>query len=527
MTHGIHHITAISSNPQRTYDFYSKVLGLRPVKVTVNFDAPYVYHLYFGGNQGEPGTVITFFPFTDAGTGMRGPGQVTKIYFAVSKESLGFWLSRFVAKGVKYSGVAKRFNESYLTFYDPDGLQLELVTTDTKDYPHSFDAPDIEQDNEIRGFLGAEISVHNAKSAIKVLAELGYVKETTNGHITRLNNSNAKYAQIVDVLEMQGWPLSQQGAGTNHHIAFRVTDEQQGLQLKRKLQELGLTPTEVIERNYFKSIYFREPNGVLYELATDGPGFNIDEEWDSLATSLKLPPEYEGIRGKLLPLLPELHLLNGESIGTGQPEPEQVALGSKLNLFKHLYLDKNSDITLLLLHGTGGDEHDLMALGAQIMPNANILSLRGNVVQEGMHRFFIRKSDGSFDEANIANEVDNLDEFLQLAAGHYGFNLKKLIIVGYSNGANFGLAYVLLKSPQIQAVVALHAMLPLQTTKAKLASLKILLTRGASDEFTTTKQKELLTEQLDKAGAEVIWFEHQGGHELATSEIDWLKQQLQ
>ena len=296
---GIHHITAIAGDPQRNLDFYTEALGLRLVKRTVNFDDPGSYHFYFGDNIGTPGTIMTFFPWPGARRGARGSGQVTVVSFAVPRNSMAFWKERLRATHVTAEEIKGRFGCNALRFLDADGLQLEIVASANEESS---------SERAIRGFAAPTLEVRNPEKTEKLLTEnLGFefVAEENNRRRFRGGGSNAS-AEIDLVSSEAGF--GQIAAGTVHHIAFRAADDDEQLKMREQLVARGLNVTPVIDRQYFHSIYFREPNGILFEIATDGPGFLIDEPADALGETLKLPPTYEPKRNEIERALPTIHL---------------------------------------------------------------------------------------------------------------------------------------------------------------------------------------------------------------------------
>ena len=296
---GIHHVTAIAGDPQRNLDFYTEALGLRLIKRTVNFDDPGSYHFYFGDNIGSPGTIMTFFPWPGARRGARGSGQVTTVSFAVPRNSMAFWKERLRATHVIAEEIEGRFGSNALRFLDPDGLQLELVASANEESS---------SERAIRGFAGPMLEVRNPEKTEKLLTEIlgfEFVAEENNRRRFRGSGSNAS-AEIDLVSSQAGF--GQIAAGTVHHIAFRAADDDEQLKVREQLVARGLNVTPVIDRQYFHSIYFREPNGILFEIATDGPGFLIDEPADALGETLKLPPIYESKRNEIERVLPTIHL---------------------------------------------------------------------------------------------------------------------------------------------------------------------------------------------------------------------------
>jgi glyoxalase family protein len=285
---GIHHITAISSDPQQTIDFYSGFLGLRLVKKTVNFDDPGTYHFYFGDYQGHPGTILTFFPWPGARRGRAGAGQVTAVSLAVPPGSVdAVWQPRAREERRLTDVVVERFGERVLRLYDPDGLAIELVESPA--------APP-----EIGVFHSATM---NHADAGLLTATLGFRELAREGNRVRYEAGAGGLGATVDI-ETTGERRGSGGAGTVHHIAWRTPDDEQQLAWRTELASAGVEPTPVIDRNYFHSIYFREPGGVLYEIATDPPGFTVDEPLESLGSALKLPEQYESMRDRIEAVLP-------------------------------------------------------------------------------------------------------------------------------------------------------------------------------------------------------------------------------
>ena len=316
---GIHHITAIAGDPQRNLDFYTETLGLRLVKRTVNFDDPGSYHFYFGDNIGSPGTIITFFPWPGARRGARGSGQVTTVSFAVPHNAIAFWKERLRANHVIAEEIGGRFGSNALRFLDPDGMRLELIATHV--IPSSAEGShgsclkdstagslDVARDDRIGGFAAPTLEVRKREKTENLLTEIlgfEFVAEENNRWRFRGRGSNAS-AEIDLVSSDAGF--GQIAVGTVHHIAFRAADDEEQLRVREQLVARGLNVTPVIDRQYFHSIYFREPNGILFEIATDEPGFLIDEPADELGESLKLPPIYEPSRDEIERVLPTIHL---------------------------------------------------------------------------------------------------------------------------------------------------------------------------------------------------------------------------
>ena len=307
-THGIHHVTAISGEPQRNADFYAGILGLRLVKKTVNFDDPGTYHLYYGDGGGSPGSIMTFFPWAGTPNGRIGAGQLTVTSFSFPASSLGYWTERLVEGGVRFEKPEDRFGETVLRFPDPDGLRLELVAA-TDDAREGWAGGPVPAEHAVRGFHHVTLlSSDQAGTAELMTGTLGFRQTGEAEGRTRFEAGEGGPGNTVDVANGSGFPRGTMGVGTVHHVAFRVPDEEAQLELRERVAVLGYNVTPVLDRNYFRSIYFREPGGVLFEIATDPPGFAADEDREHLGESLKLPPWLEPRREELEGVLPSLRV---------------------------------------------------------------------------------------------------------------------------------------------------------------------------------------------------------------------------
>lgn len=305
---GIHHITAIAGNAKRNYDFYTKVLGLRMVKKTVNFDDPETYHLYYGDKEGTPGTILTFFPWEGISPGRRGARQATEIGYSVPEGSFDFWLKRFEDHNVIYNKVAEKFGEKYLTFLDPDGLKLELIAAKNTDTRLPWETNEVKAENATKGFHSVTITTNKMQPTADILTGVfGYRLLEQHVNRYRFITDAVENAAIIDLVEVAGEVAGHVAGGSVHHVAFRVKNEEVLMQYREKIAALGLHITDKIDRNYFYSLYFREPGGVLFELATDNPGFAVDESVEELGTHLKLPAQHEQFRSTLEKTLPKLY----------------------------------------------------------------------------------------------------------------------------------------------------------------------------------------------------------------------------
>jgi glyoxalase family protein len=317
MINGIHHVTAICSNPQKNIDFYTKLLGLRLVKLTVNFDDPTTYHLYYGDKIGSPGTILTFFPWPDAPKGYRGTGQAITTSFLIPPDSTDFWKNRLKNNDICFEGPTKRFNdeEQVIRLFDPDGLGLELIAhPSAKENDERFwkDGP-ISYENGIRGFYSVSLSEEGYERTSEILNEFGYKMIKSEGNRFRFQIEYSKStptsgAKTIDVLCLPYTPYGRIGIGTVHHIAFRTPSDKNQKSIRKNIIKIGLNPTPVIDRTYFHSVYFREPGGVLFEIATDPPGFTVDQKVEELGNKLMLPKLLEPIRERLEKVLPKIEL---------------------------------------------------------------------------------------------------------------------------------------------------------------------------------------------------------------------------
>jgi glyoxalase family protein len=323
---GIHHVTAITSDPQRNIDFYTSNLGLRFVKLTVNQDDPTSYHLYYGDELGRPGTILTFFHWPNIPKGHRGTGEVSAVSFLIPENSINYWIDRFKDKKIEFRGPYKRFeNEQVITFHDPDGLELELVAHNSAENrtANIWKEGPIPIEHAIRGFYSVTLSEEGYERTASVLTdELGFVPTRQDGSRFRYEipttslpsnwekeeEGNVRGANIVDVLCLPHTWQAAIGIGSVHHIAWRTPTDKQQMVLRKNIVKAGLNATPIIDRLYFHSVYFHEPGGVLFEIATNPPGFTIDEKIEELGTHLTLPKWLEPTRKDLERVLPPVRL---------------------------------------------------------------------------------------------------------------------------------------------------------------------------------------------------------------------------
>lgn len=321
-TPGIHHVTAIAGDPQRNVDFYAGVLGLRPVKRTVNYDDPYTYHLYYGDELGRPGTTMTFFPWPDGRPGRRGAGQVTTVSFLIPPDSVEFWLDRLRGSNVDVERPTARFDEEVVGLWDPDGVRLELVAHESAaDVEPWTDGP-VPPEHAVRGFRGVTAAVEGYERTADLLTDhLGLPFDAEENGRHRFAAEEGGLGSVLDLCPTPDAPGST-GVGTVHHVAVRAADEDEQAEFREALVEAGFDVTPVVDRGYFRSIYFREPGGVLFEVATDGPGFTVDEPEAALGTRLMLPEWLEDDRATIERRLPPVRLPGEGTTGPARPQPE-------------------------------------------------------------------------------------------------------------------------------------------------------------------------------------------------------------
>jgi glyoxalase family protein len=305
---GIHHVTAIASSARRNLEFYTSALGMRLVKKTVNFDDPGAYHLYYGDETGRPGTILTFFPWEAVQPGRLGVGETQETVFRIPEASMGYWAHRFIGRGVAHEALVKRFDEPVLPFMDPDGMRLALLGQRGIEAEPGWSSGAVPAEHAIRGLHSISLLLADAEPTGAILSDvLGFSEDDRDGAILRFRAPDAKAGAIVDLRTSGAFVRGHQGAGSVHHVAFRAADDADQVEMVRKLvNEHGMRTTEQKDRSYFRSVYFREPGHVLFEIATDLPGFAVDEPIETLGQALKLPPFLEGGRDQIEAVLAKL-----------------------------------------------------------------------------------------------------------------------------------------------------------------------------------------------------------------------------
>ncbi|MAT43358.1 MAG: ring-cleaving dioxygenase [Anaerolineaceae bacterium] len=304
---GLHHVTAVARDPQKNIDFYQQVLGQRLIKTTVNFDDPGTYHLYYGDWLGSPGTILTFFPWQHVKPGVLGNGETSALSYQIDPQSISFWQARLKQFGFMPGKIESRFESEVIPFQDPEGMRLELVTTPSPAPVTVWKDGPVPPESAIFGFDGVSLWVDEVESTATLLTQvLGYQFIGQAGQRYRYAAPEKNAGTIVDLIHRPTGSRGQFGAGSIHHIAFRAKDTEHQLALRDLVLQHGIGVTEVINRSYFKSIYFRVPAGILFEIATDQPGFSIDEKTEELGQRLCLPPWFEDRRDQIEALLPPI-----------------------------------------------------------------------------------------------------------------------------------------------------------------------------------------------------------------------------
>lgn len=481
MISGIHHITAICGTPHQNYDFYTRILGLKLVKKTVNFDDPGTYHLYYGDETGSPGSLLTFFPYEGGSAPTRGAGQVTRTSYAVAPGSLKTWEQRLAQQPVPIQ-FEQRWGQEFLQFSDPHGMGLEIF--------ESIQAEN--QELKSIGGLVLTLAEPDVEATVELLKQLGYQptqqNPTTKSVWTRMQLPDS--AQFIDLHGIGMTQTRSGGPGTVHHLALRVANDSSQLEWRKFLLEQGFHVSPVMDRNYFHSIYFRGPGGVLYELATDPPGMTVDESPETLGQSLRLPPQYEGYRKTL-----ERSLAPLEAPYQKWEKPGHFPM-------------------LVGLHGTGGDENDLIPLLEQLDPKAAHLTLRGQVSENGARRFFRRLREGVFDQQDLARRSQELHQYLTLQVAG------EKILVGYSNGANLA-AHTMMYHPTTSSrAILLRPMLGWQPPQGvDLSHQHLLVLLGADDTMVSPESGRQLVKAFLELGAQVDVEEMPGGHSLTAADV--------
>ncbi len=503
MTSGIHHVTAITRRVQDNVDFYAGFLGLRLAKRTAGFEDATQLHLFYGDALGSPGSLLTFLVWEDGAPGRVGHGQVGEIALAVPSASLGDWLGRAIAARVPVEGPQREMGESVLRLKDPDGIIVKLVGAEL---PARAPLPDAIAPTRVRGVT---LFSERPDETAAFVARFGYRPGRREGAIRRmLSDSDA-----VDIRDTTGFFAGIPGTGIFDHVAFRAADDAALEAMHRALASEG--PTQVHDRKYFRSLYVRDPAGILFEHATDAPGFTLDEAPEHLGETLFVPPADASREAALRVMLPQF-----ADPGAERPPRRELPF---VHRFHH---PRNPDGSVILtLHGSGGAEADLFPLGHAVNSRATLLGVRGRATEEGIARWFRRLGPSRFDQADIRAEAEAFAAFIDGAVRGYGIDPAQLTVLGHSNGANFAAAVLALHPGLIRRAVLLRPLAVLDDLPAAdLTGTRALVLTGAQDP--DAPKAERLTSWLTQSRATLDARVIAAGHALSDPDRqairDWM-----
>ncbi|MBO9456340.1 VOC family protein [Paracoccus sp. R12_1] len=495
MTSGMHHVTAITRDVQANVDFWMGFLGLHLVKQTAGFEDADQLHLFYGNATGAPGTLVSFLVWQDGAPGRVGHGQVAEIALAIPRGRIGDWLTRAMQHGLRIEGPTREFDEPVLRLKDPDGIIVKLVGTDIADTgwpaaPHHLRAVTI----------WSELPEQTAA----FLARFGYETGPVEAGVTRLISDS----DVLDIRDVSGFVPGIPGTGIIDHVALRMPDVAAIKAHRATLETRNLGEVNVHDRKYFTSLYVREPAGTLVELATDAPGMTADESEDRLGRTLMIPPHFADRAEDLRVSLPQF----------ARPGEERTVM-RQLPFTHRIHRPNGADgSTLVLLHGTGGNEADLMPLAHRIAPRAALLGVRGRSIEEGVARFFRRTSMTSFDQDDIRSEAAAFAAFWDGAIAAYGLDRDQITVLGYSNGANFAAAVMGLSPGLIQRAILLRPMAVLtDLPQVDLAGTHVVSLSGERDPYGA--YAPALNDWLGKSGADLDARTVAAGHELSEADL--------
>jgi len=508
MPSGFHHLTAITARVQANVDFYAGFLGLKLVKQTAGFADGEQLHLFYGDAAGSPGSLISFLVWEAGARGRTGHGQVFEFGLAVPRASIGDWLARALKAQVPVEGPAREFGEPVLRLRDPDGIIVKLVGVDL---PATAPLSDPMAPTRLRSVT---LLSEMRDATAEFLGRFGYRAGKIESGVRRLVSDS----DVIDLRDGSGFVPAIPGTGMIDHIAFRATDA--GAVRNMRL-DLGTAQglTEVHDRRYFLSLYVREPAGHLIEYATDGPGLAVDEAPEALGRTLQFPPHDAPRAQDLRVMLPQFAL----------PGAERIPMRDLPFIHRFHTPDDPDGSVIVLLHGTGGNEADLMPLAHRIAPRATLLGVRGRSTEEGINRWFRRYDAVTYDQADIRSEADAFTGFMAGAIQSYGLDAGRISYLGYSNGANLLGAILLLYPGLVSRAILLRGINVLEDLPAPdLTGIDVLLLSGAQDPF--ARMTPALEVALRGAGASLDARTLPAGHELGTGDLDvskaWLDQRL-
>ncbi|SMG35932.1 VOC family protein [Paracoccus sp. J56] len=499
MLSGIHHVTGITRRVQANVDFYAGFLGLRLVKRTGGYEDAEQLHLFYGDALGSPGSLITFLVWEDGAPGRVGHGQVSEIALAVPPDSIGDWLTRAMTARVPVEGPLREQGETVLRLKDPDGVIVKLVGAAL---PAAAPLPDPIAPTRLRGVT---ILTEQPVATREFLTRFGYQPGAAGGAIQRMESDT----DIIDVRDATGFFPGIPGTGILDHVAFRAADADAVRQMRLALK--GTDATSVHDRKYFLSLYVREPAGTLLEYATDAPGFTVDEAPEHLGETLFVPPHDAARAEDLRVILPQFSL----------PGKERQPMRDLHFVHRFHRPDSPDGKTIVLLHGTGGNESDLMPLAHRMAPNATLLGVRGRSSEEGINRWFRRHDAVTYDQADIRAEAEAFAGFIAEAARAYDLDPAALTYLGYSNGANLLGALMQLYPGLIRSAVLLRGIQVLEEPPTlepqALKDSRVLMLTGARDPF--ARMAPALERALQDGGAALEVQTLDAGHELQPEDL--------
>jgi phospholipase/carboxylesterase len=506
LSSGIHHVTLVTANAQRNVDFYAGFLGLRLVKRTAGFEDATQLHLFYGDGLGSPGSLVTALVWQDGARGRSGLGQALEFSLAIPAGSMGFWLTRAMTAALKTGLPEREFGEPVLRLNDPDGVIVKLVGADHLATSAPFHRPDIPADMAVRRIRGVTwLSERPHETAAMLAQRYFYRQASREKKLTRFTSGSG---DTIDLREAQGFWPGAPGPGTIDHVAFRVEDTGvlEGLEVAFAAEERVTSPIK--DRRYFTSLYVREPGGILTEFATDAPGMTVDEDEAALGTKVFVPPHEAAREKEILAMLPDVS-------SPGAPRDPMPDLPFIHRLKR---AEAPDGTTLVLFHGTGGHEADLLPVGREIASHAALLGFRGRSREEGSLRWFRRYGMDRFDQADIAREAEAFAATLPQALARYGLDPSRVTALGYSNGANFAAALMLLQPGLFNRAILLRPMLVLEAPPAPdLSAARILTIAGRSDPY--GQYAPALDEHLRRCGARLSAETIAAGHGLARQDL--------
>lgn len=506
MTSGLHHITAITWKIQANVDFYVGFLGLRLVKRTAGFEDAAQLHLIYGDAVASPGSLMTFLAWEDGSPGRVGHSAPGEISFAIRHSAIGFWLTRALQFGFKATGPALEFGEPVLRLTDPDGIIVKLVGIDDDATGHVWPTRGIAEADGVLTLRGATVFSEKPETTVEFLtAHAGFVRGETEGSLTRLTS---EAGGIIDVRDAGGFWTAAPGTGVIDHIAVRMPNRPAVEAAATRLGEGQYGATAVHDRKYFYSLYVREPSGTLIEFASDDPGFTVDEPLEALGETLFIPAHFRLSREDAVPMLPQF----------GLPDEPRIVYRELPFVHRINEAEAPDGSTLMLLHGSAGNETSLMPFGRRLALGATLVGLRGRSTEEGIARFFRRFADGTFDQQDIRSEVEVLSAFVDGAVTSYGLDPAAMTFVGYSNGANLLAASMLTQPDVVRSAVLLRPMLVLEElSDVSLEGVRVLVVTGSTDPFAPRAGD--LIEALQARGATVTHVTVDGGHDLVDEDV--------